>query len=337
MKKRIVGSIIIAFWGSKYKLLLLYSFWIVTSFVVCFLYNLPLEAVSYATLITTSGTLLFLGIDFLRFYKKHQQLEGLKKSITLHLATMPQPSGLIERDYQDLLVALNQDKASQISEWRMKMTDLMDYYTLWTHQIKTPIAAMHLLLQESPNAQDPQLVQELFKIERYVELAIQYARLESMSSDLRIEVYDLNEIVTQAIKKYATFFIAKKIKLEYEALTCTVLTDQKWLVFAIEQILSNALKYTPSGTISIYMAPHEQKTLVIKDTGIGIQSEDLPRIFEKGFTGYNGRMDKKSTGIGLNLCKKVLDRLSHPITITSEVGVGTQVSLDLSTKVTDRQ
>lgn len=335
MKKLNVGSIMIAFLVSRYKLLLLYCFWIITSFAVSFLYNLPLQAISYATLITTSGTLLFLGIDLLRFYRKHQQLEGLMHSITLHLDTMPQPSGLIERDYQDLLRALNENKASQISEWRIKMTDLMDYYTLWTHQIKTPIAAMHLLIQEAKIQQDPQLVQELFKIERYVELAIQYARLESMSSDLRIEAYDLNDIVTQAIKKYATFFIAKKIKLEYETLTCIVLTDQKWLVFAIEQILSNALKYTPSGTISIYMDPHLQKSLVIKDTGIGIQSEDLPRIFEKGFTGYNGRMDKKSTGIGLNLCKKVLDRLSHPITITSEVGVGTQVNLDLSKRVTE--
>jgi len=114
-------------------------------------------------------------------------------------------------------------------------------------------------------------------------------------------------------------------------LNCQVLTDEKWLVFVIEQLLSNALKHTPQGKISIYMDKNKSKTLVIQDTGIGIQPEDLPRVFEKGFTGYNGRTDKKSTGIGLYLCKRILTKLSNTITIESEVGKGTVVKIGLDT------
>ena len=119
----------------------------------------------------------------------------------------------------------------------------------------------------------------------------------------------------------------KKIKLDYETVNSRVLTDEKWLVFVLEQLLSNALKYTRSGRISIHM---EGKELVVEDTGIGIQAEDLPRVFEKGFTGYNGRTDKKSTGIGLYLCKSVMDKLRHQIRIESEVGIGTKIYLNLT-------
>lgn len=110
-----------------------------------------------------------------------------------------------------------------------------------------------------------------------------------------------------------------------------VLTDEKWLVFVLEQILSNALKYTKSGSIHIYLSPDAPKTLVIEDTGIGIAPEDLPRIFEKGYTGCNGRADKRSTGIGLYLCRQIMEKLSHTIRIESEMGVGTKVYLGLDT------
>ena len=159
-------------------------------------------------------------------------------------------------------------------------------------------------------------------------MVLGYLRIESISSDLVLSQYYLSDVVKQAIRKYATIFIGQKITLDFKEMDCMVLTDEKWLVFVIEQILSNALKYTKSGTISIYM--EAEKTLVIKDSGIGIASEDLPRVFEKGFTGFNGRMDKKSTGIGLYLCKKILNKLSHKITITSQIDLGTMVRIDLS-------
>ena len=134
----------------------------------------------------------------------------------------------------------------------MKRSDLIDYYTLWAHQIKTPISAMYLLLQSEDREQNDELSMELFKIEQYVEFVLQYLRVESMSSDLKLKQYSLDNIVKQAVRKYAKFFIRKKINLNFKELGCDVLTDEKWLVFVIEQLLSNALKYTYEGTISIY-------------------------------------------------------------------------------------
>ena len=159
-------------------------------------------------------------------------------------------------------------------------------------------------------------------------MVLSYIRLGSNENDFVIKEYDLDNIVRQAIRKYAPLFIRKKINLDFQPTTYKVLTDEKWLVFVIEQLLSNAIKYTNKGKISIYSL--ENKKLVIEDTGIGISKEDIPRIFDKGFTGYNGRTDKKATGLGLYLCKNILDKLSHKISIESEVGVKTKVILDLS-------
>ena len=136
----------------------------------------------------------------------------------------------------------------------------------------------------------------------------------------------MDALIRQAVRKYAPLFIRRKIILSYEPVHCEVLTDEKWLVLVLEQILSNALKYTVEGSISIYM---EDDWLVIEDTGIGLCSEDLPRIFEKGFTGYNGRSDKKSTGFGLYLCKQIIEKLRCQIRVESKLGKGTRVLLYL--------
>ena len=207
--------------------------------------------------------------------------------------------------------------------------DLNDYYSMWVHQIKTPIAAMGLLLEEADPKQRPDLSLELFKIESYVEMVTGYLRTESLGGDWLLKEQDLDSMIRQAVKKYAKMFISKKISLSYEPVSAQVLTDEKWLVFVLEQILSNGLKYTGKGQISIYL---EDEILVIEDTGIGIEKEDLPRIFEKGYTGRNGRTDKKATGIGLYLVKKIMDKLGHGIWIDSEVSKGTKVYLDLRQK-----
>ena len=198
---------------------------------------------------------------------------------------------------------------------------------MWAHQIKTPIAALNLLLQGEK--QDAAVCrQELFKIESYVEMALNYLRFEEMSNDLVLERNSLEQLVRQVVKKYAAIFIYNHISIQLEHLDYTVLTDEKWFCFMLEQILSNALKYTKQGSVKISAEESANGLRVlVKDTGIGIRSEDLPRIFEKGFTGYNGRADKKSTGIGLYLCSTILKKLGHSFTITSQEGTGTRVMI----------
>lgn len=304
---------------------------------VFFLYNLPSDALNYGFLLVLvlAGILFF--IDFCEFYKRHKELVLVEKNMQDALLDLPEPDTLIENDYQDLLDKLEEIRRKLKSEELIFRQEMQDYYGMWVHQIKTPISAMRMLLQtmeeEYPEEKKlRELKAELFRIEQYVEMVLTYLRMEDMASDLKFEHYVLDDLIRSSIRKYSQMFILKKIRLEYQAVNQNVITDKKWLCFVIEQILSNALKYTEKGgTIQIFTKQESnQLWLVIEDNGIGIWEEDLPRVFERGFTGYNGRADKKSTGIGLYLCKKVMGRLRHQIRIESKVGVGTQVFLGLA-------
>lgn len=301
-------------------------FWLVFT-----LYDLPAEPVQYTVLLCLFVGAVAAGFDFARFLSRHRKLEALRQEIALGLDGLPSPRNLTEQDYTVLLELMHEDKIRSVSHYDNMQSDMVDYYTLWAHQIKTPIAAMHLLLSGEDSNENAELSSELFKIEQYVEMVLSYLRLDGGAGDLVLKLHHLDDIVRQAVRKYASQFIRRKIKLVYHEMDCIVLTDEKWLVFAIEQVLSNALKYTmPGGTVTVSLV-EATKQLCIADTGIGIAPEDLPRVCEKGFTGYNGHNDKKSTGIGLYLCKRILTKLSHTIAIESEPGRGTVVKIGLET------
>ncbi len=299
---------------------------------VFFLYDLPPEAPAYALLLSGTVLLLFFILpDFVFYYRKARQLQALRRSLSF-LPEPPAPEGpLPERELEEMLGDLCRKLREAETAHTKKQDDMMQYYTLWVHQIKTPLAAMRLVLSQSAREEGLSresgeiLTQELFKVERYVEMVLGYLRLDSMSSDLRLERCRVYDIVRQAVKKFAPQFIYKKLSLDFSPFDDQVITDEKWLVFVLEQLLSNALKYTHAGGVSIFMEPGE--VLVIRDTGVGIGAEDLPRIFERGFTGCNGRQDKTSTGLGLYLSKEILDRLQTPIRISSEPGKGTEARL----------
>lgn len=269
------------------------------------------------------------GVDFITYYRKHRYLIEAEKAIKIAVDVLDMPNDQLEADYQRLLQIVHEDKVRAVNDLESKKKDIVEYYTMWVHQIKTPIAAMRLLLQSEDTPKNAELSHELFWIEQYVEMALHYTRLDSDTTDFIIQKYSLDDIVREAVRKYARIFIRKKISLDYQPLETVILTDEKWLEFVIEQVLSNAVKYTQKGTVSIYM--EDEKTLVIEDTGIGIRAEDLPRIFEKGYTGYNGHTDKHSTGIGLYLCQRILKKLSHRIAIDSKLGEGTCVKIGLIT------
>ena len=319
---------LLAYLKRQYKLLLLLAGAVCVFAAVFALYDLPLEAVAYAGVLCLALGLVLFAVGYSRFLRRHRELQQLLRRAGEKALPLPSARGLLEEDYQALLRAVCQDRARLAAEHENRLRELTDYYSLWAHQIKTPIAAMDLLLQEDGSPHRGELEMELLKIGQYVEMVLSYLRLDSDSTDYVLREYPLDDILRQAVRKFAKMFILKKITLDFQETGKTVLTDEKWLLFVVEQVLSNALKYTPAGgTIRIY---GDGATVVIADNGIGIREEDQARVFEKGFTGYNGRADKKSTGIGLYLCRQVMDRLNHSISLTSRPGQGTLVRLDLS-------
>ena len=319
---------LLAYLKRQGKLLVLLAGFFSVQTAVFFLYALPLEAVVYGGVLCLALGAALFAVGYGHFLRRHRELETLLRQVNLPELPLPPAQGLLEEDYQALLRAVCADRAALAAESGNRLRDMTDYYTLWAHQIKTPIAAMHLLLQEDGGTRGGLLEGELLKVEQYVEMALGYLRLGSTSTDYVLRDCALDALLRQAIRKFARLFILKHISLDFRETGQTVLTDEKWLSFVVEQVLSNALKYTPEGgTIRVY---GDGTTVVIADSGIGIRPEDLPRVFEKGFTGYNGRADKKSTGIGLYLCRQVMDRLNHSITVTSRPGRGTLVRLDLT-------
>lgn len=296
--------------------------------VVIGLYGLALEAVGYGALLSLVPAAIAIAIDAWRYCARHRKLAQLGRTISLSLDGLPTAHSLEAEQYQALIKTLYDLQSRQTAQAMARQTDMTDYYTLWAHQIKVPLSAMDLLLQAGKL--DTQLLQsQRFRVEQYVDMALNYIRLESTSSDYVFGVYQLDEIVRGVIRKYAGLFVLKGLTLDYEPAEQAVLTDEKWLSFALEQLVSNALKYTRTGGITIAL---REGQLMIADTGVGIAREDLPRVFEKGFTGYNGRGNTRSSGLGLYLCKTALERLSHTVAMTSVPGEGTAVYIGFPKK-----
>lgn len=292
------------------------------------LYDLQAEAVIYGAGLCLLLTAAIVPAHFYFYLKKHRERADLLQNIEIVSENFPKPDTLSEEDYWDMVLKLKRLLNESITAKNNQQRENVEYYTTWVHQIKTPISVITMILQGEDTAEHLELSAQLFKIEQYVEMVLNYIRLGGDSSDLVFEEYSVDGIIKQAVHKYAPQIIRKRIALKYEPKEdLRIVTDEKWLLFIIEQLLSNAVKYTENGEIEIKVT--EDKKLIIRDTGMGIEKEDLPRIFEKGFTGYNGRADKKSTGLGLYLCKLTADKLSHKIEVESRVGKGTAVTVDL--------
>lgn len=346
MERKIIQQSIFSFLKIRKVPIIIFTGIVVIFGILFYLYDIPFDAIIYGSELSFVWSAVCLLIDFYKYYKRHKLLHINREQFFESVEELPEYMDIIECDYQELVKELSQAKQDFISQNRIARKEMLDYYGMWVHQIKTPIAAMDILLQnteqflyeedivnsrinkwleiiqESIPVSDMKM--ELFKIEQYVEMALNYLRVEDISSDLSFKKHAVDDMVRQVIRKYAKIFISKKIKMNFKPTGSYIVTDDKWFVFVLEQLISNALKYTKQGQISIYM---EDKSLVIEDSGIGIPAEDLPRIFEKGFTGYNGRENKKSTGIGLYLCKNIMDKLQWNITADSEVGSGTKIYL----------
>ena len=292
-----------------------------------FLYHLPLAAVLYPSGLCAVLVLGWFLDDFRKqrkLMKKLSCLASLPEDLPQQLSS---PPGSLEAAYEEIIRNLGQREQRLSRQRQQQEAERADYYTTWVHQIKTPIASMRLALENEDTPLGRGLGEELQRIEQYVQMVLTYQRLDSADTDYLFRECAIDQVVKGALRKFAGQFIRKGLRLDYTPIEKTVVTDEKWLSFVVEQLLSNALKYTPQGGVSIYM---EGESLCIRDTGIGIAPEDLPRIFERGYTGCNGRADKKATGLGLYLCRRICANLGHSISAESAPGAGTLVRLDLT-------
>lgn len=311
----------------QWRIIVAFALFAVIFAVVFALYHLPAEAVLYPFLLCALVGGLFIAADFNKVSARHRELERIAGLSASMIDGLPETGGVEGEDYQAIVRALQAEAADIETVSAAGYQDMIDYYTIWVHQIKTPIASMRLQLQNEDTPKARRLRAELFRVEQYAEMALAFLRLDSESSDYVFQEHSLDEMIRGAVRKFSHEFIDRKISLQYTPVDFTFVTDEKWLAFVLEQLISNALKYTREGSVRIYLK--EPETLCVEDTGIGIAPEDLPRIFEKGYTGYNGRSDKKASGIGLYLCRRVCDNLGIGILARSQIGRGTVVELRL--------
>ena len=301
-------------------------------FAVTFaLYSLPVQAVAYPFLLCAVAGSILLAADYRQALRRHRQMERVLRLPDEIAASLP-PADTVEReDYRQLVALLEESRRQIQSQAQRRYGDMVDYYTLWAHQIKTPIASMRLTLQNEDSDLARSLSGDLMRVEQYVEMVLVFLRLDSSTTDYVIRRHSLDDIVRPAVRRFAGEFIRRRLRLEYQPLDYTVVTDGKWLGFVVEQVLSNALKYTASGSVTIAM---DGDDLCIRDTGMGIAAEDLPRIFEQGFTGVNGRRDRRASGIGLYLCRRICGNLGHTIRASSVPNQGTEIRIGLGQKKT---
>lgn len=290
--------------------------------LMSFLYAKDRSMIYYLGVLTTALSSPFLLRDAWIQYRTYKWTSWRREGVRAESPT----EALLKKRLEESQFA--HKRASE--EARQRAAEQEDYFTLWAHQIKTPIAASRLLIDSlEPGDKKVALQGEIFKIEAYAGNVLQYLRLSSFHDDLVLERVFMEDLVKEVVKKFSIFFIHQGLSLKLHDLDQSLLTDRKWLAVVLEQLISNSLKYTKEGGIEIWM---EGERLLVKDTGLGIRKSDLERVFERGFSGYNGRLTQQSSGLGLYLSRQIIDRMGNSMTLESEPGQGTLAKIDLSRK-----
>ena len=293
-------------------------------FVFVYLYRIPIEVILYPYILTIVFVLIVLLFDYIKYKEKVNKIIQICNDVSSCYSVKINDKNIFDEYYLDIINELLKENRKQVSQIQKKVSDINDYFSIWVHQIKTPIASMKLKI-DNEQMDLLQLASDLNRIDHYVDLVLSFLKFDEEKIDLYFRKTDVDKIMRESLKKFSNDFIIKKIKLDYKLSKREVLTDEKWLSFVFDQLLSNALQYTDKGTISIYY--DGDSCLCIKDSGIGIALADIERLFEKGFTGYNGRQYKKASGIGLYMCKRMCDKLNIAISIESIVNEYTLVKL----------
>lgn len=257
-----------------------------------------------------------------KFYNHTLNLLDKLDNKNLVQEMLPSATFIDSKILKEILYETDKYKIEEINKYKTKSQALKEFIEMWVHEIKTPLSSAFLTIYNNPGKLSDDLKVSLDKIEDYVEQVLFYSRSEAVSKDYIVKKYNLSSAVNKVILKHKQDFLLKKISLELNNLEIYVNTDIKWLEFIIDQIINNSIKYTDKNAkIKIYTTKDKEKVcLFIEDNGIGINPSDLPRVFDKGFTGKNGRTKYNSTGIGLYLVKKLCDKLKHGVEIESNKG-----------------
>lgn len=288
----------------------------------------------YINLVSTSFFIFYLTAEFLYYKSYFKALNDIVKNENDEIINrLPKPKSFEQTLFHQVLEVSYNEQSAKIQKLQEQKKEYEEFITSWVHQVKTPIAVSRLLIENNSSSPSKDTLysieEELDKIDNYIEQALYYSKIDDFSKDYLINEVELSRLVKEVVKKQAKTFINKKISLEIENTELMVLTDKKWLLFILDQVLSNSLKYTSlGGKIKIYgVVESKVQKLIIEDNGIGIKPEDLDRVFDKGFTGYNGRDNFKATGIGLYLSKKLSRKLGHDISVESKYGEYTKVAV----------
>lgn len=311
------------------SVLICYLISAVVYMVVFSLYYIETEAVVYATIVILFAIAVIFSVRFIRYVLRHKRISRLCDRIGCMIETLPEHPGSIEGKYIETVELMRDMISDAEANYKSSRTEMLDYFTTWVHQIKIPISVMRMELAGQDTNEARELSSELFRIEQYVEMVLCYFRLGDGSKDLVVRETELDPVIRANVRKYAPVFIRKRIRLVYDGTDEKAVTDSKWMDFIIGQLLSNALKYTKQGSVTILVTTG---SITVSDTGIGIAPEDLPRIFERGYTGQNGRIENRSTGIGLYLVKKAADRIGAELSVRSTAGQGTSVTVTIPTE-----
>ena len=286
--------------------------------------GIALDAIIYGFMINAFMLGVLGIIDFLKYKNKEKKLVRCIDNLPIIEKEDLINKTHIDELYISIISSLEEMLNIGVADALDKKTEMIDFYTLWIHQIKTPIFALKLLVKETENAK---IKAEIVKIEQYTNMVLNYIKLSDKTTELSIKTQNIKLLLNEVIKSFSSVFITKKIGLVVDIHDTIVATDEKWLTFAISQILSNALKYTKVGEVRISLKDNK---LIISDTGIGMNEEDIKRAFDKGFTGEIGRSDNSSTGLGLYLCKKSIMLLGFKISLESKIDQGTMAIIDLN-------
>jgi signal transduction histidine kinase len=287
--------------------------------------KISIDNIAYINAVGFIMFMIYLGFEYLRSKRYYEVVKYITENQKENIVnSLPKPSNNEQRLHQGLLMKVNEEFNFKIDRVYEDRKENIDFMNSWVHEIKTPISVCRLVIENSVNKSKEEtlsnLEDEIGHIENYVEQALYYSRLDSFSKDYLINEINVHTLIIELVKKHAKEFIGKKVKIEISDLEFCIDSDKKWLFFILDQILSNSLKYTAiNGIIKISgILKPDEKQIIIEDNGVGIKSEDIHRVFDKGFTGYNGRENFKATGMGLYLSKSLATKLGHHITIESK-------------------